>query len=238
MNSEQQAPGVKPKVVFCDLGNTLVTGTTETPHVLLARGLKLVEKQAKRAGRILMTSPARKVSEMVDSLRSVLPDHDRATIAEEVRRIWEEQYLSIREIQGARTLLSGLKEAGITLGLISNTWYPYYQGFLKACPELSREIDLPVLSFQIGIKKPSPSIFKHALEMAEKSPSECMIIGDSFELDIYPAAAAGFQTAWVLSSPQKEVRVITRMLQGRLAPPGIVAGNLGELWELIKEKWL
>ncbi|MHC1726857.1 MAG: HAD family hydrolase [Syntrophobacteraceae bacterium] len=226
------------KTVFCDLGNTLVSGTSETPHVLLARRLGLTEKQGKKAGRILMTAPACSVAEVVQALQPILRDHDPAAIANAVEIIWNEQYSSVREIDGARTLFSGLKGSGVTLGLISNTWFPYYQGFRSSCPELSDAVDYPVLSFQLGMKKPSPSIFHYALEIADKQPSECLFIGDSFELDIHPADAAGFQTAWVLSRPEKEVQVITRMLQEHLVPPGIVAENLGELWEMIKEKWL
>lgn len=46
-----------------------------------------------------------------------------------------------------------------------------------------------VLSDDIGINKPRPELFIHALQVADASTEECIMIGDMFETDI--AGAAG-----------------------------------------------
>lgn len=225
----------KPRVIFFDLGNTLVTATAETAHRLLAARLELTEKEAKKAGRLLMTSRAGAVAPLAAELGRLLPRRDPLDIQREVSRLWDEQYHSIREIEGAGPLLRALKAMGFPLGLISNTWPPHYAGFCRACPELSRLFDHNILSFALGVKKPSAAIFTHALDAAGRVPPECLFVGDSFELDIQPAAAIGFQTVWVLSRPERERTAIARMLRKELEPPGPVAENLEQVRRVIEE---
>jgi HAD superfamily hydrolase (TIGR01549 family) len=228
----------KPEVIFFDLGNTLVTGTAETAHRLLAMRLGLTEKEAKKAGRLLMTFQTDSAPALADALKGTLPKHDPAAIRNVVSRLWDEQYVSIREIEGATQLIRGLKDIGFTLGLISNTWLPYYEGFCRLCPEISAAFDFILLSFQLGMKKPSRAIFAHSLELTGKLPSECLIIGDSFELDIDPAGKMGFRTAWVLSRPEREKAVLARMLRREIDVPEFVAADLNDLERIIRTNWL
>jgi FMN phosphatase YigB (HAD superfamily) len=130
-----------------------------------------------------------------------------------------------------------LKNHGYTLGLISNTWLPYYEGFCRFCPDISGAFEFILLSFQLGIKKPSQAIFKHCLDLTRNLPSECLLVGDSFELDIDPATKMGFQTAWVLSRPEREKATIARMLRKELDAPQFVAANLEDLGKIMRKAW-
>lgn len=48
-----------------------------------------------------------------------------------------------------------------------------------------------VLSDDIGINKPRPELFIHALQVADASTEECIMIGDMFDTDIAGAAGVG-----------------------------------------------
>ncbi len=232
-----RSPVRKPKVIFFDLGNTLVTSIADTPHNRLAERLDLTEKQAKKAGRLLMTFHAHRATELAEALKHILEDKDRAKIESVVSSLWDEQESSVREIDGASTLLEELKRSDFVLGLISNTWRPNYLGFCRACPEMAGIFDFNLLSFELGIKKPSPQFFKHALGVAAVPASCSLVVGDSFELDIEPARMLGCPGAWILFSTEREKTTISRMLQGIIAPPEIVAEDIKNLADILRDRW-
>ena len=232
-----RSPMHKPKVILFDLGNTLVTSIADTPHNRLSERLGLTEKQAKKAGRLLMTFHAYKAVELAEALTHILPDKDPASIESVVSSLWDEQESSVREIDGASALLEELKRSDFMLGLISNTWRPYYLGFCLACPEMAKIFDFNFLSFELGIKKPSPQFFEHALGAAATSASCSLVVGDSFELDIGPARMVGCPGAWILFSTEREKTTISRMLQGIIAPPEIIAEDIKNLGDILRDQW-
>jgi HAD superfamily hydrolase (TIGR01549 family) len=227
----------KPEVIFFDLGNTLVTGTAQTVQESLSARLGLTEKEEKKAGRLLMTFPANDIPALATALEEILGNHDPKKIRNVLSQLWDEQYFSVRESDGAGQLVRWLKDRAFTLGLISNTWLPYYEGFCRSCPEISGSFDFTLLSFKLGIKKPSRAIFEHCLELSGKLPSECLIVGDSFELDIDPARNMGFSTAWVLSRPEREKAAIARMLRKEIDAPHFIAADLEDLERILRTTW-
>jgi FMN phosphatase YigB (HAD superfamily) len=61
-------------------------------------------------------------------------------------------------------------------------------------PYLQTIIDSAV----VGVRKPDPAIFNLALKTLDVPASETAFVGDSFERDIVPAKALGFQTFWLI----------------------------------------
>ncbi|WP_416440135.1 YjjG family noncanonical pyrimidine nucleotidase [Leeuwenhoekiella sp. A16] len=49
-------------------------------------------------------------------------------------------------------------------------------------------------SESVGVKKPDPKIFRYALEIAEATHAESVMIGDTYEADILGARGVGMQT--------------------------------------------
>ena len=184
-----------------------------------------------------MTFPGDGVAPLAAALEGVLGNHDPEKIRKVLSQLWDEQYLSVRESDGAAQLVRRLKARGFALGLISNTWLPYYEGFCRSCPEIAGSFEFILLSFKLGIKKPSRAIFEHCLELAGKLPSECLVVGDSFELDIEPARNMGFSTAWILSRPEREKAAIARMLRKEIDAPHFVAADLEDLERIIRTAW-
>ena len=52
------------------------------------------------------------------------------------------------------------------------------------------------ISGELGIAKPSPEIFHHALRWSGQAAASCLFVGDDPINDIAPAAALGIATAW------------------------------------------
>ena len=51
-----------------------------------------------------------------------------------------------------------------------------------------------VTSESVGVKKPNPIIFNHALKLANTTPENSMMIGDNYEADILGAHQIGMKT--------------------------------------------
>jgi putative hydrolase of the HAD superfamily len=63
---------------------------------------------------------------------------------------------------------------------------------------LARFIEAWAVSEDLGVDKPDPRIFEHALEVAGASASRSAMVGDRLDYDIEPANRAGMRTVWVL----------------------------------------
>jgi HAD superfamily hydrolase (TIGR01549 family) len=53
------------------------------------------------------------------------------------------------------------------------------------------------ISGEVGIRKPDPGIFWHALAQLECEPEDAVMVGDSLRHDIAGAAALGIRTIWL-----------------------------------------
>ena len=88
-----------------------------------------------------------------------------------------------------------LKRQGKILGIISN----WDSRLFSICEGLGLEpyLDFILASAVVGAAKPSPKIFKEAIQRARVSPEEALHIGDSLEDDILGAQRSGIQTVFL-----------------------------------------
>jgi len=54
-----------------------------------------------------------------------------------------------------------------------------------------------LISGEVGIGKPDPTIFLRALELLEVAPEHAVMVGDSWERDITGALSAGMRAVWI-----------------------------------------
>jgi putative hydrolase of the HAD superfamily len=85
--------------------------------------------------------------------------------------------------------LDALASSGIKLAVISN-WDERLRGLLRVL-ELDRSFEVVVASCEIGFPKPSPVIFKQAAIKLGLPADAILHIGDSIEMDVAGARAAG-----------------------------------------------
>jgi putative hydrolase of the HAD superfamily len=58
-------------------------------------------------------------------------------------------------------------------------------------------------SSSVGVKKPDPRIFKHALQVGQVAPNEAVMIGDNLEADIEGALATGMHAVHIMTLEKK-----------------------------------
>ncbi|WP_158828714.1 YjjG family noncanonical pyrimidine nucleotidase [Mucilaginibacter lacusdianchii] len=92
-----------------------------------------------------------------------------------------------------------------TLHLISNGFRESTETKV-AGTDLAKYFDNVIISEVVGVNKPHPDIFKHALELAGAIKEESLMIGDSLEADIYGALNFGMDAIFFnpLNAPKPD----------------------------------
>ena len=120
--------------------------------------------------------------------------------------------------------IEGLQRRGLRLGVISN-WSWQLPELLHAL-DLVQHFDVLAVSARIGVDKPHPMIFEHALRLAGVSPDEAIHVGDNLEADVAGAHATGLSAV-----------LIDRAGRVREAPAGVpVIGSLADLLPLVDRR--
>lgn len=97
---------------------------------------------------------------------------------------------------GAISLLDSLK-GQVKLGIITNGFTDLQYVRLERIG-LKNHIDLLVISEQVGVAKPHPQIFEHALAlMGNPAREKVLMVGDNPDTDILGGINAGFDTCWL-----------------------------------------
>ena len=115
--------------------------------------------------------------------------HDAALAFEEA---FAEQ--SVVEPDASRVLAS-LHDRYVT-GVISNHEQPAVQRRRLAASGLAELLDVVVISGDVGIEKPDPRVFDHALQLLGMTAKQCLFVGDSIISDDAGARNAGMDFCW------------------------------------------
>jgi len=86
-------------------------------------------------------------------------------------------------------VLRHLRDAGLKLGLVSNTSRDL-GAFVR---HFALDVDAWIASGSYGKVKPSPLIFRAALDLVACMPSDALMVGDSIEDDVEGARAVGMR---------------------------------------------
>ena len=141
-------------------------------------------------------------------------------------RAWEPHTFTDPE---AASLLAGLRERGIRIGVLSNTMWPrsWHEEIFRRDGVLDL-IDGAVYSSEIGWTKPHPEAFRAAMAAVGVSdPAACVFVGDRPFDDIHGAKSAGLRAILI---PHSDVPPYAR------AEPDAIIGRLSELTSVI-EAW-
>ncbi|HLQ10001.1 MAG TPA: HAD-IA family hydrolase [Ktedonobacteraceae bacterium] len=107
----------------------------------------------------------------------------------------------------ALSTLAGLKERGYLLGVVTNRHYggaPFHED-LRAMGLLDYfELRHMAISADLGIRKPHPDIFLHALNSLNVLPEEAAMVGDSLRADIVGAKRLDILAIWRPKAPLRE----------------------------------
>lgn len=116
-------------------------------------------------------------------------------MAEAFRETDQDQNLWDDPLPGAAECLTRLREAGIRVGVVSNADGRIAETLDRA--GLASLLDVIVDSTVVGVFKPDPAIFDHALAPLGLEPAETWYLGDTVAYDAVAADAAGL-VSWVI----------------------------------------
>ncbi len=192
--------------VFLDAGNTLVSMDFELLCTVLGsrgiactpEGLTRAEAAARPAlsrflaGASTSTEWPDTFSFYVGAILAALGG-DHAALAPElaadVRRTAATQRLWSRVLPCVPEALRDLRAAGLTLVVVSNSDGTVEQGMVAA--GLRAHLHHVVDSALVGVEKPDPRIFQHALDAVGARPERTLHVGDLYAVDVVGARAAG-----------------------------------------------
>ena len=127
-----------------------------------------------------------KVAERCRVPHEVMADAWAAADAEAI--LWD------HPIDGAKDCLIRLRMDGVRVGVVSNSDGRIQEGLERA--GLLDLLEVVIDSGTIGVEKPDPAIFTHAMEPLGLTPETTWYLGDTVQYDAAAADAAGL-TSWV-----------------------------------------
>lgn len=99
-------------------------------------------------------------------------------------------------LDGARQLLEKARSTA-KVGIVTNGFTELQEARLKQTG-LRELVDLVVISEQVGVAKPHPDIFGHALEkMQQKDRQRVLMTGDNPHSDVLGAQRSGLHACWL-----------------------------------------
>jgi putative hydrolase of the HAD superfamily len=98
----------------------------------------------------------------------------------------------------AHWLLEEMRERGLRIGIVSNTFDP--PDLLHAdlvSDGVAERVDAIVFSSELGLRKPAPEIYRAALDALDVEPANALFVGDRVREDVQGPAALGMRTCLV-----------------------------------------
>ncbi len=90
--------------------------------------------------------------------------------------------------------------------------------------------DVWAVSAELGVEKPEPGIFEHALRQAGVGPERAVMVGDRLDNDIAAAKRVGLHTVWMLRGEAPDDPT-----DEQLAVPDAAERTLGELPGVLRD---
>lgn len=96
-------------------------------------------------------------------------------------------------------LLDALRTHGLKLGIISNCFSEEAAVIRRSV--LAPRVDALCLSYELGVMKPDPAIYRHCMDALGVTPEECLFVGDGGSHELEAARSLGMtavQAVWYL----------------------------------------
>jgi putative hydrolase of the HAD superfamily len=107
--------------------------------------------------------------------------------------------------------LTQLKSRSLKLGIVSN-WDDRLKPLLGKL-QLDSYFETIVVSYEVGVHKPSRKLFERVCAALNSDPAQTLHVGDSFEMDVQGAKAAGLQALWLCRGGREPRPKVIRSLR-------------------------
>lgn len=112
-----------------------------------------------------------------------------------ILQVWNSQLDYVELYPDSRFVLELLKNKGYKVVLASNTFNIGSKAVRKL--DLEKYFDIMFFSYNEGIKKPSPFVYKKILDRLNLKPEEVIVVGNTIEKDIVGAEAYGIKAVLI-----------------------------------------
>jgi putative hydrolase of the HAD superfamily len=148
------------------------------------------------------------------------PDAELDVLEKLAARHWN--YPATALYPDALPCLQILRDAGYRLGIIANQ--PSQVHGAMARDGLASFFEIWGISDDLGLQKPDPELFRHAIATAAVDAARTVMVGDRLDYDMEPAKLAGMRTVWVLRGEAPD-----EPTPEQLGVPDATARDLAEL---------
>jgi putative hydrolase of the HAD superfamily len=146
-----------------------------------------------RWGRLDMARARRAV---VERLLEEMGRPDPRLAAEGGRLYTELRDLSYVPFEGALAALARLRAQTGALGLVTNGDTTAQRAKIDRL-DVARFFDVIVVEGELGVGKPDPRVFAHALATLGAAPGAALMAGDNYVCDVLGALDAGMHAVWI-----------------------------------------
>jgi HAD superfamily hydrolase (TIGR01509 family) len=191
---------MRPKILLCDLDGTLIDKAAGFARwadgFAAARGLTSEQRR-------WLSEADRMHRQREAFFRAVV---EGLSLSENSGELWAQYRQQMPHLApampGVVEALAALRDSGWLLAVVSNGSSENQRGKLRAS-RLEQIFDAVIISEEVGLRKPDPTIFRAAVEACTKQPrGAAWLIGDDPSDDIEGGAAAGLDTVWVSAGRQ------------------------------------
>lgn len=183
------------EVVFLDIGGVLYRDegyANALRRALLELGAAFEEAEFERAYAECRRTQAGSFREQL-ARRFLGPDADVAALERHAAVWW---HYTPDDLEPDVLPALGSLASSYRLGLIANQPSAVREALVR--DGLDRFFEVHAVSEDLGLEKPDPRIFSHAIEAIGSEASACVMVGDRLDYDVRPARAAGMRAVWLL----------------------------------------
>ncbi len=179
-----------------------------------ARGLEAFIATAVASSWIQEMDAGKPIAQAVAERQRLFPQH-AALIS-----LWQRGWPSMLrgEIEGTAAVLGELKARGLHLYALTNFSAETYPVALSRCPTLAVFEDV-VVSAEIGLVKPDPRIYAHAIDRCRLRPAHTVFV-DDLEANVRAAADAGLR-ALHFTTPERLREELDALMARQAGTPPI-----------------
>ena len=188
------------KAVIFDLWNTLAyNNTPQNPMLLLERRLGLKAEQYKKIERAFMLQKFPTVLEAAKHICDCMGKEPDPQILNDLLDIWDKSKIHFAFFPDVVPELEKLR-GRCRLGLVSNTdcftMKPFFEAGYK------KYFDYIAFSYETGLLKPDPDLFRLVMERLGVKPEEAVMVGDNLHDDVEAALGVGMHAVLIKRDPK------------------------------------
>ena len=170
-----------------------------------------------------------------DFIRATIEALQQLGISKANHALGEDIYEALRiRIPNSRVLfddthstLAALKQRGYILGVVTNRHYgglPFHEDLQTIGLLDYFEYEHMAISADLGIRKPNPDIFMHALNRLNVQPEEAAMVGDSLKADILGAKMLNILAIWKPKAALREEAKVAWMSSNEASEDESITG--------------